>query len=106
VWATGTGLILLQEATEDAAAKIAAQDLDQTLSAGADAGRAREFAIVLRACGYKKLDDFRIAAQGPLELDAGQDEVFEEVSFLTAESGTDLIVSYAIEKANWTTLFL
>ncbi len=82
--------------TEDAAAEIAALDLDRAFSAGLNTGVAREFAIVLRGYGYKKLDDFQVVAQPPLEPAGGQDEVFEEVSFLSVESGADLIVSYAI----------
>ncbi len=82
--------------TEDAAANIATQDLDRAFSTGINTGVAREFAIALRGYGYKKLDDFRVVAQPPLEPAGDQDEVFEEVSFLNVESGTDLIVSYAI----------
>jgi len=82
--------------TEDAAASMATLDLDRAFSAGLNTGSAREFAIALRDYGYKKLDDFQVVAQPPLEPAGGQDEVFEEVSFLSIESGTDLIVSYAI----------
>lgn len=83
--------------TEAAAAKMAAHDLDQARSAGVDTGGARAFAIALRACGYKKLDDFKLVAQDLLEPAAGQDEICEAVSFMTIESGTDLIVSYVID---------
>jgi hypothetical protein len=86
--------------TEDAAADIATEDFERAFTTGANTGGAREFALALRAAGYKKLDDFRIISHPPLEPAGGQDEVFGEVSFLHVESGTDLIVSYAITGDN------
>ncbi len=92
---------------EDSAAARAHRELTDAYSLAAQGGKPDEFALFLKGLGYLSLSDFRVVRgmsarqrrrpdlpEEPLTGKADPD--IEVVSFVTTETGDDLIVSFAI----------